>query len=78
MYKFTHSGRTNIVMNIASEILVFTISWIKLLAKLAKFPTRPTVAGKRIGEERADRRRRRRRVWPCHYVREDKVEEGKG
>jgi hypothetical protein len=38
----------------------------------------PMLLGERIGEERADRRRRRRRVWPCHYVREDKVEEGKG
>jgi hypothetical protein len=26
-------------MNIASELLVFIISWIKLLIKLAKFPT---------------------------------------
>jgi hypothetical protein len=39
MYIFTYSGRTNIVMNITSKILVFTIFWIKLLVKLAKFPT---------------------------------------
>jgi hypothetical protein len=39
MYIFTLSRRTNFVTNIASELLVFIISWIKLLVKLAKFPT---------------------------------------
>jgi hypothetical protein len=37
MYIFTLSGSTNIVMNVISEILVFTISWIKLLVNFAKF-----------------------------------------
>jgi hypothetical protein len=42
MYIFTLSGRTNTVMNVISEILVFTTSWIKLLVKLTKFPTHST------------------------------------
>jgi hypothetical protein len=39
IYIFAYSGRSNIVMNIASAVFVFSISWIKLLVKLAKFPT---------------------------------------
>jgi hypothetical protein len=39
MHIFTLSGRTNTVTNVISKILVFAISWIKLLVKLAKFQT---------------------------------------
>jgi hypothetical protein len=39
MYIFAYSAKSNKVMNIASAMFLISISWIKLLVKLAKFPT---------------------------------------
>jgi hypothetical protein len=39
IYIFAYSARSNMFMNFASDMLLLSISWIKLLVNLAKFPT---------------------------------------
>jgi hypothetical protein len=54
IYIFAYSAKSNMVMNIASGLLLISISWIKLLVNLAKFPTQvPFSLGRRVGRRRA-------------------------